>query len=104
MSTVNQLVEQIKLSTDFQLNKKRLKEKILTDLHIPYNNGLFLVDRSLIAFLNSWEDETIYIEDVYQNPIEVNRIELLALAKQHYQTVMNQWHHEYSELRRVRKI
>lgn len=98
------IIEQIKQATDFQINKKILKEKIDSDLLIVYREGLFKCDYSLIAFLSIWDQDEIYLEDSYNNPICVNRLELLNLCKQHYQSVMNDWHAEYSKLQSIRKI
>lgn len=104
MSTPEQLVNQIRLATDYQKNKHALKEKILTDLHLAYNGGLFLIDTSLLAFLATWPSDELHLEDVYNNPIHINRSELLTLAQQHYQMVMNSWHIEHEKLKQIRKI
>jgi hypothetical protein len=104
MSDINQLVEQVRLATDYQINKQILREKILTDLHVAYNGGLFLVTTELIGFLSTWPRDTVYLEDTYHNPIEANRIELLTLCQEHYQRVMNRWHQEHAELKQIRKI
>ena len=104
MNTIDSLVEQVRLSTDYQINKQILREKILTDLHVAHNGGLFFVTPDLIGFLTTWTDDTVYLEDTYHNPVEVDRIELLTLCKVHYQNVMNRWHQEHNELKRIRKI
>lgn len=101
---IDQLVNQIKQSTDYQTNKRILREKVQTDLHFAYNSGLFKASPELIAFLNSWTEEELYIEDTYQNPIKINREEFLTLCKQHYQTAMNAWHIQHEELKRIRKV
>jgi hypothetical protein len=104
MSDINQLVEQVRLATDYQINKQILREKILTDLHVAHNGGLFFVTTELIGFLTTWPDDTVYLEDTYHNPIEVDRIELLTLCREHYQKVMNRWHQEHAKLKQIRKI
>ena len=104
MSDINQLVEQVRLATDYQINKEILREKILTDLHVPFNGGLFLVTQELICFLTVMNDELLYLEDAYHNPIEVDRVGLLILAREHYQKVMNRWHQEHNELKQIRKV
>ena len=104
MSELDQLVAQIKQSTDYQTNKRILREKIQADLHVAYNGGLFKVSPELIAFLSSWDDDILYLEDTYQNPIEIKRDEFLQLCKSHYQIVMNTWHIQHEELKRVRKV
>jgi hypothetical protein len=104
MSDINQLVEQVQLATDYQINKEILREKILTDLHVPYNGGMFYVTPDIIAFLSTWPNDVLYLEDTFHNPIEINRIQLLELCREHYQKVMNRWHQEHAELKRIRKI
>lgn len=102
--SIENILEQVKTATDWQTNKRLLHERVQTDLHIPYNGGLFKITPDIIAFLNSWDSEKIYLVDVYENPIEINREEFLTLSKDHYQRVMNSWHMEYNELRSIRKI
>jgi hypothetical protein len=104
MTELEQLTAQIKQSTDYQTNKQILREKNQTDLHFAYNGGLFKATPELIGFIATWDTGTLYLEDTYQNPIEVNREEMLSLAKQHYQMVMNTWHIQHEELKRVRKV
>lgn len=104
MNIPEQLVEQIRVATDYQINKKTLKEKILTDLHLPYNGGLFLIDQNLLSFLATWPDDELFLEDVYENPIKINRSELLEKARQCYCAAMNSWHQQHEELKRIRKI
>lgn len=104
MSEINELINQVKQATDFQTNKRILKEKIKKDLHVPYNNGLFYITPDIMAFVSSWPNEELYLEDIYENPIKINKSEFLTLCQQHYQKVMNQWHIEHEKLKRVRKI
>ncbi len=104
MSTVEQIVEQVKVATDFQINKRILRERILTDLHMPFNNGMFKLTPDLLAFVSTWPLEVLYLEDTYQNPIEIDKQVFLVKAQQHYHSVMNEWHQQHEELKRIRKI
>ena len=104
MSDINQLVEQVRLATDYQINKQILREKIQTDLHVTYNGGLFLVTQELLAFVATYRYTTMYIEDTYSNPIEVDRDEFRTLCEEHYQKVMNRWHQEHNELKQIRRV
>ena len=104
MNEIQNLVEQIKQATNIQINKQLLHEKMLTDLHVPYYGGLFKVTPELISFLSVMRVDVTYLEDTYNNPIRVNRLDLLDLCTQHYQTVMNTWHNQFEELKRARKI
>ena len=104
MSDLEQITNEIRLATNYQTNKRILREKIQTDLHVAYSGGLFKVSPELIAFLNSWDTDELFLEDTYQNPIKINRNEFLTLSKQHYQMVMNSWHIQHDELNRIRKV
>ena len=104
MSNLNQLITEIRLATDYQVNKRILREKIQTDLHVPYNGGLFKVTPELIGFLNAWNSDELFLEDTYQNPIKIFRQEFLIKCQQHYQLVMNEWHIQHEEIRRARKV
>jgi hypothetical protein len=104
MTDLEQLTEQIRQATDYQTNKQILREKTQTDLHFTYNGGLFKASQELIGFINAWDSETLYLEDTYENPIEVNRKDMLLLCKQRYQQVMNAWHIQHEELKRARKV
>jgi hypothetical protein len=104
MSNLEKITQQVRLATDYQTNKHILREKIQTDLHVPYNSGLFKVTPELIAFLNSWDSDELFLEDTYQNPIKIDRKELLNKCREHYQMVMNTWHCQHEEIRRARKI
>ena len=104
MSEINDLINQVQQATEFQINKKNLREKIQTDLHMPFNGGLFKITPELFAFVKTWHDDELYIEDSYQNPIRVNRQEFVVAAQQHYQLAMNRWHNEYEQLKKIRKV
>lgn len=71
---------------------------------MTHNGGLFKITPELIAFVKTWPVDEIYLEDTYQNPVCIDRQTFLVTAQQHYQQVMNRWHNEYEELRKIRKI
>jgi hypothetical protein len=104
MSDINSTIEEIKLATDFQINKRILREKIQTDLHMTHNGGMFRITPELLAFVKTWPVDELYLEDSYLNPIQIDRQVFLVQAQQHYQTVMNTWHQQYEELKKIRKI
>jgi hypothetical protein len=54
--------------------------------------------------VQTWPVDELYLEDIYQNPILINRQVFLITAQQHYQTVMNRWHQAHAELKKIRKI
>jgi hypothetical protein len=104
MTELDNLVDEIRLATDFQTNKRILREKIQTDLHMTHNGGMFKITPELLAFVKTWPVDELYLEDVYENPIKIDRQTFLVTAQQHYQIVMNTWHQEYENLKKIRKI
>ncbi len=104
MSNINLLVDEVRLATDYQINKRILREKIQTDLHLAHNGGLFKITPELIGFVKTWPVDEIFLEDVYQNPVQIDRQIFLVTAQQHYQQVMNRWHNEHEALKKIRKI
>jgi len=94
----------ISIATDYQINKRILREKIQTDLHFAHNGGLFKITPELLAFVQTWPNDELYLEDTYQNPIEIDKQVFLVMAQQHYQKVMNRWHQQHDELKKLRKI
>lgn len=101
---IQNLVEEIKQATDVNQNRLKLREQILGDLLISHNDGLFQVTTNLMAFLSTWPDETLFLEDHYGNPVQCVRQELLLQCQQQYHKVMNRWHHQHEQLKRIRKI
>jgi hypothetical protein len=100
------IVKQIKQATDYQINRSILREKIQTDLHFAYNGGLFKADPAQYTFVMMWQGDAdaLFLEDTYGNPIKINQKEFLDLSTEHYQKVMNRWHQEHAELKKIRKI
>ena len=104
MTQLEEIAIQVKQATDFQSNKRTLRERILTELHMPYNNGLFKITPEILAFAATWPTDTFYLEDIYQNPIEIDKQTFLIKAQRHYQSAMNDWHQQHDELKRIRKV
>jgi hypothetical protein len=67
MTELDNIVTEIRLATDFQINKHILREKIQTDLHMTHNGGMFKITPELLAFVKTWPIDELYIEDVYEN-------------------------------------
>lgn len=104
MNTIDDIVTEVRKATDFQINKQILREKIQTDLHMTHRGGMFKITPELLAFVKTWPVDELYLEDIYENPVQIDRQTFLVTAQQHYQTVMNTWHQEYEELKKIRKI
>lgn len=115
MSNISEIVDQVKQSSNHELNKALLREKFQTDLHFLHSGGLFKATPELISFVHAWRSadevwpwgggDSMFIEDTYSNPIHIeNCAEFYKTACQHYQRVMNAWHQQSAELKRVRKV
>ena len=64
MTDLNNVVAEVRRATDYQANKRILREKIQTDLHIAHKGGLFKVTPELLAFMQGWPIDDMYLEDV----------------------------------------
>lgn len=106
MSELEKLTTEIKRATDYQVNKRILREKIQTDLHFTYNGGLFKATPEQYAFVTAWQGDpdNFFLEDTYGNPIKINIKEFIEIATEHYSRVMNTWNQQHAELKRIRKI
>lgn len=89
---------------DHALYRKNLKERIDAQLSVTHANGLFKASPILITFLQCWDEKFIFVEDEYNNPIKCDRVELLIKLKEAYQFAMNQWHIDFEESKRIRKL
>lgn len=88
---------------DRELHRKNIKESADALLSVPLNGGLFIATPTLIAFLNSWEETNLFVEDFYKHPIEVNRIELIDKLKKAYQHSMTTWYNNFQISNRIRR-
>ena len=79
--------------------KDYLKEKYEAKLLIAEQGGLWKADIQTISFLKSWQvsDEIVLI-DTFDNPVKVDRIQLLIKLQDTYQSVMNEWYDEWKVL------
>lgn len=84
-------------------HRKTLRETAYAAKFVPHNGGLFLAQSDLIAFLCVWQDESLIIEDHYQNPILVNRTKLLDDLKHSYSKAMKDWHEQFEASNRIRR-
>lgn len=82
--------------------KAYLKEKYDTRLIVAEQGGLWKANLETINFLNSSNSEFIILLDSFQNPVEVNRKELLNKLTETYEAVMREWYNEWTDLEKKR--
>jgi hypothetical protein len=83
---------------DHAAARRVLKEKYQARLIFAHQGGLFRITPELLAFVQTWPTDEIYLADLYDNPIRLDRQVFLAKAQQHYQEQMNAWHLEFEQL------
>ena len=93
------LITEAKARFNHNSAKAYLKDKYDSKFIIAAQGGLWRADQETISFLSSMSDDNfVIIMDTFDNPVQVNREELLKLLKDTYTVVMLQWHKEWKEL------
>ena len=96
------LIKDAKARFSHNSAKAYLKEKYSSKLVIAEQGGLLRADAQTIGFLNSFSEETLVIIDTFDNPVKVDRIELLESLTKTYTKIMTEWNSEWKELERKR--
>lgn len=85
--------------------KDYLQEKYNAKLLVAEQGGLWKADKETIAFLsvmiNDYDDKVVMM-DTFQNPVLVERSELLTKLKDVYNSAMADWYNEWKELENKR--
>tara|TARA_Y100000385_G_C12618636_1_gene436049 strand:+ start:111 stop:476 length:366 start_codon:yes stop_codon:yes gene_type:complete len=90
------------------IQHNNLKSKVQTLLTYSINGGSFVVDLSLITFIEMLikrKEDSVVLLDVYNNPIEITDLEdFLEEILSRYFEATNEYHAEYSKLKKSRKV
>jgi len=78
--------------------KAYLEEKYTAKLIVAAQGGLWKADAETISFLSSFDTETLVLIDTFNNPVEVNRAELLKTLRLAYIEATMQWYAEWKAL------
>lgn len=93
------LISEAKARFNHNSAKAYLKDKYDSKLIVAEQGGLWRADQQTISFLNSMSDDNfVILMDTFDNPVQVNREELLSVLKDTYNTVMLEWYKEWKEL------
>jgi hypothetical protein len=92
------LISEAKARFNHNSARAQLKDKYDGKFIIAEQGGLWKATPELISILNSFDDNFIILIDNFDNPVHVNRDQLLAVVKSTYQTVMLEWYKEWKEL------
>ena len=95
------LIAEAKARFNHNSAKDYLKEKYHAKLLVADQGGLWQADQQTITFLsvmpNEYDDKIILM-DTFDNPVLVDRSELLTKLKGVYNSVMTEWYNEWKEL------
>jgi hypothetical protein len=98
----NSLVAQARARLDHTAQKRILRERYQTKLTFAFNGGMFRASPEMITFLSLYGDQTIVVEDLYQNPVEVEANLLLEIMQRRYKEQTNAWLNEYHQMQKQR--
>lgn len=106
-SRLKQALEFANLRQTLHLEKVRLKEKLKLDLTIPYNGGIFHIDRNLIVFLNlitpDEDNDPVVVLDDNDNPVIIDDLKRFKeIVTSTYFKAINQYASEIEALKRKR--
>jgi hypothetical protein len=91
---------------DYNRQRLALKEQQEQRLTITYGGKQFHVTMELMSFLATWEDHTdLYLIDDYDNPVYIDSAKAMhERCRARWYEVMNDWHNQYQELKKVRRV
>jgi hypothetical protein len=92
------LISEAKARFNHNSAKAQLKDKYDGKFIIAEQGGLWKASPELIAFLNALDDNFVVLIDNFNNPVQVNREQLLTVLKDTYQKVMLEWYKEWKEI------
>jgi hemerythrin superfamily protein len=96
------LITEAKARFNHNSAKSYLKDKYDSKFIVADQLGLWRANIETINFLNASTDEYVILIDTFNNPVKVNRIDLLHKLNDTYKTTMEEWYNEWIELEKKR--
>ena len=96
------LIAEAKARFNHNSAKSYLKDKYDSKFIVADQLGLWRANIETINFLNASTDEYVILIDTFNNPVKVNRIDLLHKLNDTYKTTMEEWYNEWIELEKKR--
>lgn len=97
-----QLITDAKARFKHNSAKAYLEDKYKSKLIIADQGGLWEVTPTFLTFLSESNSNTFVVLDSYENPVKINRKDLLTKATSVYNEVMEAWYAEWKELEKNR--
>lgn len=92
------LISEAKARFNHNSAKAYLAEKYRNKLIIAEQGGLWKADAQTISLLASFSSTQLVIIDTFDNPVQVNRKELLDKLQDVYTRTMSEWYNEWQDL------
>ena len=92
------LISEAKARFNHNSANAQLKDKYDGKFIIAEQGGLWKANPELIAFLTAVDDNFVILIDNFNNPVQVNREQLLTVLKDTYNKVMLDWYKEWKEI------
>lgn len=99
---IETLLAETKAKFNHNAAKAYLKEKYRNKLILAEQGGLWKADLHTINYLNSQNSDTLILIDTFDNPVKIDRKELLSKMIDTYNNVMNEWYEEWQKLEKKR--
>ena len=96
------LITEAKARFNHNSAKAYLKDKYDSKFIVADQSGLWRANLETINFLNASSDEWVILIDTFNNPVKVNRIDLLHKLANTYKNTMEEWYNEWVELEKKR--
>ena len=107
-SKLTKALEFANYRTTLNVQHNNLKAKVQTLLNYSINGGTFEINQTLISFIQTLIDQKhtkAVLLDVYNNPIEIDGLDVfLEEIISRYFEATNEYHAEYTKLRKSRKV
>ena len=91
------LIAHARARFDHAAARRVLQEKYQAKMIFGYRGGMWQAGPALQTTLLTCPDNTAVILDLYQNPVQVDTKELLALSQQRWQEQMTAWLIEHEQ-------
>ena len=92
------LISEAKARFNHNSAKAYLKNKYDSKFIVADQSGLWKANLETINFLNATTDEWVILIDTFDNPVKVNRVDLLQKLSDAYKNTMEEWHSEWTQL------
>jgi hypothetical protein len=107
-SKLSKALEFANYRTTLNVQHNALKAKVQTLLSYSTNGGTFEISHELISFVKMLIDKeysNAVLLDVYQNPIMIDNLnDFLEEILSRYFEAVNEYHAEYTKLKKARKV